>query len=38
VLYLLGFPVHGIGFLFNADHGHVSQALNPTRHNFLRLH
>jgi hypothetical protein len=29
VLYLLGFPVHGIGFLFNADHGHVSQALNP---------
>jgi hypothetical protein len=29
VLYLLGFPVHGIGFLFNAHHGHVSQALNP---------
>jgi hypothetical protein len=38
VLYQLDFPVHGSGFLFNAHRGHVSQALNPARHKFLRLH
>jgi hypothetical protein len=34
VLYLLGFPVHGIEFLFNAHHRHVSQTLNPACHKF----
>jgi hypothetical protein len=29
VLYQLGFPVQGSGFLFKADHGRLSQALNP---------
>jgi hypothetical protein len=37
VLYLLGFPVNGIGFLFNAHHGHVSQALNPRCDKFSEV-
>jgi hypothetical protein len=32
MLYAIGFPEHRIGFLFDADHGRVSQVLNSADH------